>query len=531
MRLVNIVTAIALLIVLGVPFALRGASPGKSDVQHDNLLIIVTPHVQQIMDEYSVAFDQWHRREYGEPVTVSYRRPGGTSEILKQLQAQYAAAVKAGHFVLRDGQVVMEPGTMPFDLMFGGGSYDHGRLKDGITLSTDAIAFKEPISTGDTLRVPLSEPAGYSQEKLDDWFGPNKIGAQKLYDDEQYWIGTALSAFGIVYNRDLFREIDRPEPSSFDDLTDPKLFGMVALADPRQSGSITTTFDSILNAYGWDDGWRILRLMSANTRYFTASSTKPPIDVSSGDAAAGLAIDFYGRTQAQVVMRPGETVETSRVGYAEPKGAVYIDADPASVLRGGPRPDLARRFIEFVLSEEGQAIWDFHAIDSSKGADNPIGPDGEKMGPAHHVLRRMPVRRVMYEKYGPYLVDDVNPFEVASDVESRGWRSSIGIMMGAFGIETSDELKDAWEAVIRARETDGFPPDVLKQMEDLLLAMPDHEMPDGSMLVFSEENYRPIRGSWRESPRYQSLCAIRYAEFFRNNYDQVVRLEREHRPR
>src|SRR5690606_17069006 len=172
-----------------------------------------------------------------------------------------------------------------------------------------------------------------------------------------YWLGTALSGFGIVYNRDVLEELGLPEPESFDDLTAFGYFNLLALADPRMSGSVTTTYESILNNQGWDSGWRTLREMAANSRYFATSSTRPPIDVSQGDAAAGLAIDFYGRGQAQEVMAAGETAETSRVGYVDPKGAVYIDADPVSILRGGPSPELAQRFVEFLLTDEAQALW------------------------------------------------------------------------------------------------------------------------------------------------------------------------------
>ena len=52
---------------------------------------------------------------------------------------------------------------------------------------------------------------------------------------------------------------------------------------------ITTTFDTILSNSGWDEGWRILRAMCANTRYFTNQSTKPPIDVGQGEVYGTLA--------------------------------------------------------------------------------------------------------------------------------------------------------------------------------------------------------------------------------------------------
>lgn len=462
----------ALAVVLGVPFLVRRpaeSEQGAASGANVRTLIVVTPHVEQIRAEFSAAFDDWHRRRFGEAVRIDWRAGGGTSEIVKQLEAQYTAAIRNGLIRIDDsGAPAADPGAIGFDVMFGGGSYDHGRVKRGVTLR---------LGGGDRareVRISMSAPAGFTQEQLDDWYGENAIGAQHLYDPDQHWLGTALSGFGIVYNRDVLRELGLPEPRAFSDLADPRYAGLLALADPRQSGSVTTTYESILNKEGWDEGWRILRDLCANARYYATSSVRPPIDVSQGDAAAGLAIDFYGRGQAQAIMRPGETPETCRVGYVDPEGAVYIDADPVSILLGGPDPVLARRFVEFCMSEEGQALWQMRATTTPAGASNPIGESGEPLGPRWYELRRMPARRVMYEKYADSFVDRANPFELAADVRPRGWRDAIAVLMGAFGIDTAEEQHEAWAALIAARADPSFPADALAEMERAFYAMPVH---------------------------------------------------------
>lgn len=540
---------VALALILGVPFFLR--PPVEDDAGSGvPTLIVVTPHVQQIRYEFGRAFERWHKREYGTPARVDWRAPGGTTEILKQLEAQYIAAVENGRYRLGvGGEAEMEPGTIGFDVMLGGGAFDHGRLKSGIVRTVrvpagagagDGAGAGQPVE----LRVPMSVPAGFPQERLDEWYGPNEIGAQTLYDPGQHWLGTALSSFGIVFNRDVLSRLGLPEPTGFGDLADGRYDGWVALADPRQSGSITTTFDAILNNAGWDEGWRILRQMCGNTRYFTNISTKPPIDVSQGEAAAGLAIDFYGRGQAQFIeagARRGAAKEgaaASRVGYVDPVGATFIDPDPVSILRGGPNPALARRFVEFCLSVEGQALWQFRARgpdgrDAAAGESSGSGApgSGEPAGPERYELRRLPARRVMYTEYFDRFVDRVDPFEVASRVPSRGWRPSIGVMMGAFAIDTGPEQRAAWRAILRARRTPGFPPETLAEMERLFLAWPEHELADGTRLEFSEANYRAIAAdtkNWRDPVR-GARARLAYTAFFRECYAEIVRLGRSAR--
>lgn len=528
----RIIITVCFLVILGLPMLIgRCSRPDLASVESNApTIIVITPHVQQIRSEFAAAFSEWHKRHHGTAARIDFRTVGGTSEIIRALQARFNAALASGKYsVDGDGTVVMEPGAVDFDIMFGGGSYDHGRLKSG-------VAFR----AGETeISVPMSVPAGFSQERLDEWFGENRVGAGRLYDPEQYWIGNALSGFGIVYNRDLTRELlGRDDLESFRDLTAPRLAGWVALADPRQSGSITTSMDAILSGFGWEDGWRTLRAAAANTRYFTNSSTKPPIDVSQGEAAAGLAIDFYGRSQSQVMMREGETPETARVGYVDPAGEVSIDADPVSIIRGGPNPELAKRFVEFTLSDEGQALWDFHATGTASGADNPTNDAGVQLGPRRFELRRMPIRRAFYERYSGYLIDRVDPFAAASDTPPAGWRSAIGVMMGAFAVDNHHSIREAWVTLREARER-GVDPEVVAEAEAAFFAFPTAEqierhwadrfgepgggveLPADALLPFTPENYSAVRNTWRD-PAVRSRLEVVYTRAFAENYGYVT---------
>jgi ABC-type Fe3+ transport system substrate-binding protein len=604
MRRLTAICLALLLILAAVPLILGGGAPGSRD--GERRLIVVTPHVQQIRVEFARAFRDWHAARYPQdpPVFVDFRTPGGTSEIIRLLQAQYNAAIAAGR-IAPDGSCA--PGTIGFDIMFGGGTYDHGRLAagEGVTV---------PASEGSQERTPLpmSVPAGFSPEQMAAWFPVATVGVVPLYHPEQRWIGTALSSFGIVYNRALVPAIlGKPEIETFDDLADPRLFGWVAMADPRQSGSISTTLDSILSKYGWEDGWKLLRRIAANSRTFVASSARPPLDVSQGEAAAALAIDFYGRAQSQAILEPGQSPEESRVGYVDPPGSVSIDPDPVSILRGGPDPELARRFVEFTLSPEGQALWNLRSLKALEADPslprNPTLADGTPLGPAEYELRRLPILPAIYgvgtdtvtttggmgtalrghaeEPELPssnadpsaapsaypfntaHLIDQVNPYAIATDAAPRGWRSAIGPMMGAFAIDSADQIRDAWQALLRVKADPDAPPELIAAMEARFDAMPtgpqvraiydrifgiprpdpkaawptdgagqpltaQEAFPDlapwDAFQDFTPDAFRAIRGTWR-NPRWASRLKVCYTQAFRENYEAVVEMEREWR--
>jgi iron(III) transport system substrate-binding protein len=531
---------LALALVLAVPFLVRsiagdstavGGTAPSSPGPGIERLIVVTPHVEQIRAEFSEGFDRWHRRIHGTGVYVDWRTPGGTSEIVKQLEATLEAAARNGRLG-PDG--LFEPGVAGYDLFFGGGSFEHGNLKNPRSLAARAPGGEET-----KLTYALSRPAGFDPARMREWFGENKIGAQTLYDagdakktppdPGQYWIGTALSGFGIMYNRDALRDLGLPEPRTFADLCDPQYFNALALTDGRLSGSVTTTYESIMNKEGWAGGWKILREMAANARYFASAATRPPIDVSQGEAAAALSIDFYGRGQAQFTLAPGQDPATARVGYVDPAGAVYVDADPATILNGAANFELAKRFIEYCLTEEAQALWQFPSQGDPRSAGNPVGEDGTRMGPRRYELRRMPVRRVMYEKYAGSMIDPANPFDAAADLPRRGWRDAIGPMMAAFGIDTGPDLRRAWRVLNSARaaaKTGDFSSETLARMEAAFYAMPPHTMRDGRVVEFSEATFRDIRtdtGRWRD-PVHGRRSLIAATEFFREQYRTVIDL-------
>lgn len=500
----------ALAVVIGVPFAVR--PPEATAPKGAERLVIITPHIEPIRVEFSRGFDEWHRRNFGTPAVIDWRVPGGTSDIQKQLKAVYEKAITSGQ-LLPSGELATGFPPMPFDLFFGGGTYEHGETKKGVKA--------RPPSSDKDISLSMSVSAGLAQAALDECFGENALGSGFLYDPPdsskndpgQFWIGTAASGFGIVYNRDLLETFNLPEPDAWEDLCAPGLTGWIALADPRQSGSVATLYDSVLNNHGWEKGWRILREMGANARYFTNSSPKVPIDVSQGEAVMGVAISHYGRYQAQMVMRAGETPETSRVGYVDPPGVVYVDADPISLMRGGSNPVVARRFIDFCLSEEGQALWQFHARESADG-----------LGPHQFELRRMPLRRSMYTKYRDRMIDKVSPFEIASTVKEKGWRSAVAPMMGAFAIDTHSEIKRAWDAMNAARAR-GAPAERLAAIERAFYAFPDWII-DGKPVPFTEANYKAIRAAWKDAESKGEMPAIKAAwiSFFRHQYAEVERL-------
>lgn len=475
-------------LVLGVPFVLREDAPVIASP--DVTVVVITPHTESIRTEFALGFEEWYRARTGKTAYIDYRVIGGTSEIAKFLESEYYNSFRL-HWTRdlgREWSIEVEeafdnsriaPDDTPeddtiaeaarraflesdascgIDVFFGGGAYDFsvqagkGNLVDGGLLTRFPDWFQESGVPGE---VPAAIPQHYAGETY--------------YDTQGRWYGACLSSYGIIYNRSALRRLGIEEdPTQWSDLIDPRLFGQIAVCDPTKSGSMTQAFEMVVQQQmqtrlrqlratdpeadlktleaqaireGWMEGMRIVELIAANARYFTDTSQKPNIDVAMGDCAAGMSIDFYGRFQQEnIVERSGDT----RFGFISPSGGTTISADPIGILRGARNQEVAEAFLEYVLSIDGQKLWDFE-----------VGTPG---GPRIYALRRPPIRPELYVgDYNHYRSDaDFNPYEAAADFQYRGdWTgrlfSELRTIIRICFIDVRSELVEAWSAILEAR--------------------------------------------------------------------------------
>ena len=427
--------------------------------------------------------------------------------------------------------------TVRADLFFGGGQYDHDRAHGrGLTVLP---------------WPPDRPPPGIFDDERGVELIPRRMSGE-IWRTDAYF-GCTVSAFGICWNHDRVREIGIAPPRQWEDLAQPAYFRQIGVADPTKSGSLAKAFEMIIHqqcrraveragftpeqvaeyerryaeardgpagsrpegvpesydaaiARGWLDGLNLLRRIGANARYFTDSAGKVPIDVSQGQAAAGLAIDFYARYQAQYSRAPDGS---ERMGYVTPVGGSSVSADPISLLRGAEHRALAVEFIRFVLGEDGQRLWN----------QRPGTPGG----PERFALRRLPIRRdfypsddpvfqAAYEARAAYAADDlaapdVNPYILAAafEYEPRWTGRHFGVqrdIVKAMCLDSFDELRAAWGAIL-----DHGGPEANPEAMEAFEAMPDRP--------------EPLR--WDTAPdiarRYDRMDYLRdWTAFFRASY-------------
>jgi len=545
-----------LMVLIVLPVVLGGRMETVPD--GGQVLVIVTPHNEQIRTEFAEAFDRWHLETHGEHAHVAWSVPGGTSEIRAMLESQWIASLDRGE----------TPGGFA-DLVFGGGSYEHGRLRQGVDLRFKALPRQAahdriaPLlgdtqtthllalatanhtasahsghvtamaeSEGDlfdvTLSASVSVPADIDLDTLPSVYGRETVGGVRLWDSDGYWFGTALSSFGLIANTDEFQRLQIDLPEAWADLADPRLIGLVSLVNPAQSGSVTTAFETLLGHLGWERGWQVLRRAAANARTISASSLRGPMDVAAGDAAVGVCIDFFGRAQSQALADQGVP---NRIRYIDPVGQTTIDPDPVSMLADPPNVELATRFIAFTLTDEAQALWQ-------------LPPSDEGPGPRHFALRRIPITDAAWAAFGTGFMDaDARPGHIDPPAfADRSTRAFIAPLLSAMALDQREALTGAWRRIVShpayphgvglVTAADVEDPE-LHAMLQAFDAMPVLPTPDGVGCSLDAAADRAtiksgwLRDEWRDdnlwNPEQRGLDAFRReaGRFFRQQYATV----------
>lgn len=478
MKLIVVVGLLAVIIAL--PLVLKKETATAVPAAADDTLIILSPHNESIRKEFGNAFAVWWKEETGRSIYVDWRTPGGTSEIRMVIDAGFKAAEETG----REGIGV--------DLFFGGGEPDFsGQERAGRLAKLDVFQTMPELFVENG---PI----------------PETFTGERYYSENEVWVGTCVSQFGICYNPDFLDRLSVIPPQRWQHLGATSYAGSLALADPTKSGSVARTFELLVQgemqkarregrdvAQGWDEGLQLIQRMSANARYFTDSASKIPHDVGQGNAAAGMCIDFYGRSYSEELR---SSDGRKRVVWIAPDAGTTLSCDPIAVFKGAPNGEIAQRFVEFCLSPEAQRLWFLRP--------------GTPGGPEEKALHRIPIRKDLFVPEilehaempdgSPY--DDPGNFVYEKELTGKVF-NTLRKLVKVMCIDSHEELTGAWAAMIAA----DMPLEALAVF---------HDVSEVSYAIAGQGDAGlDSRDSMVQSRRMEEL-----GEWFRANYREAERL-------
>lgn len=411
------------------------------------VVVVLTPHPEEIRREFEAGFARWHRENFGEAARIEWRDVGGSGEAQRFVESEFAS----------------KPGGIGIDVFFGGGPEPF-------------LAFAE------RQWVEVHRPP----PRVLDGIATHANGAE-VYDPGHRWYGACLSSFGILQNTRVQRLVGLPEVKRWEELADPRLAGWVGAGDPRLSGTMNNMYEAFLQAYGWERGWQLLARIAGNVRQFDRLSSSTAKEALLGQVAYAFCIDYYGFIQI-------EAAGVTNMTFVLPTDFVSISPDGISVLTGAPHRETAGRFLDFVLGDEGQRLW--------------MLPAGHQLGPRRHSLVRLPVRPELYTTFAGQSPIPVNPFTVKSEFRynariARVRRDIVRNLFGSIYVDAHPGLVKAWSSVVAngmnaeaVRELGAVP---ISESEAMTLAKGDW---------MNAESRNRLRARWQEwaEARYRRLA-------------------------
>lgn len=178
-----------------------------------------------------------------------------------------------------------------------------------------------------------------SQGQLETYISPEtKNILNPLVDYDGTFTPARLGTLGVAYNTRFVKEA----PATWQDLMKPAFKGAYGIANPALSGTSYMSVAMLVKAFGWE----YIEKLRANGAKMGKGSGQVVDDTASGDLVASLAVDYITNDKIE---------KGATIALAYPPEMLVIPS-PVAIFKGTPNLDAAKKFVDFLLSREGQTI-------------------------------------------------------------------------------------------------------------------------------------------------------------------------------
>ena len=183
-------------------------------------------------------------------------------------------------------------------------------------------------------------------------------------------IGITAGILGFVYNTEVLKKLKAPEPKCWADLTRPEYKGEVQISHPASAGTGYAALATFASIMGEDGAFAFLKKLDANVSQYTVQGDAPATNAARGETLIGVVF-----VQAAIpLMMDGFPLK-----MVAPCEGTSMETPSMSLIKGGPNPELAKKFYDWALTVPAQEIAGqvraFHAL-SNRDAKLPAGaPD------------------------------------------------------------------------------------------------------------------------------------------------------------
>ncbi len=169
-----------------------------------------------------------------------------------------------------------------------------------------------------------------------------------LKDPQDFWTGFYFGAIGFGNNTSWFEKNKLPFPTSWQDLLKPEFKGNISIAYPYTSGTAFTTLATIVQIMGEDKAFDYWKKLDANIHHYNTSGSACITQAGLGEIAIGIAFSHD-------ILAKGTSQGYPVKGSFPSEGTGY-EIGGLGLVKGGPEPELGKKFIDWTLSKRAQDL-------------------------------------------------------------------------------------------------------------------------------------------------------------------------------
>jgi iron(III) transport system substrate-binding protein len=267
----------------------------------------------------------------GDATKASGAKAGGAVNVLCLLTEQYCSAVTAIY--------ASQTGT----------NVTYVRLSTG-----DGVARLKLRQSDPEFDAVIGGPSDsyYTMEDeglLAKYISPNRASIPAAdKDNKGYWTGMYRTVLGFCSNQSKLKQLGLSAPRSWDDLLNPKLKGLVGIADPSGSGTAYTALYTQLINNDFDEAktFAYFKKLNKQVTQYAQTGGAPAQAAAQGEVAVGVVFTNDCVTQKQAGAK--DLVITT------PSDGTGPQIGGTALVQGAPHPAAAKKLLDWILTPTGQ---------------------------------------------------------------------------------------------------------------------------------------------------------------------------------
>jgi iron(III) transport system substrate-binding protein len=160
-------------------------------------------------------------------------------------------------------------------------------------------------------------------------------------------VGIYAGALGFSFNKEQIAKKKLPEPKCWADLAKPEYKDEVQVADPNSSGTAYTKVATLIQLFGEDKAFELMKAMHKNINQYTKSGAAPARAAATGESLIGITFLHDAVTQA---------VNGAPVQIVAPCEGTGYEIGSMSIIKGAKNIDNAKKFYDWALTPEAQKL-------------------------------------------------------------------------------------------------------------------------------------------------------------------------------